>query len=343
MKAIVQDGYGSLEVLRLDELDQPVVGDDEVLVRVHAASVHPDIWHMVRGLPYVLRVMGGGLRSPKHRVPGTDMAGRVEAVGKAVTRFRVGDDVFGETVKLHQWTNGGAFAEYVSVRERALARKPANVTFEQAAAVPTSGLIAVQGLRKQGRLQAGQHVLINGAAGGVGSIAVQIAKAYGAQVTGVDHTDKLDVVRALGADHVLDYTQDDFTRRDERYDLILDVPGNHSLAACRRALTPDGTYVLVAHDRYDDRVRRWLGSLPRMLRLMALTPFVRHLQSPRTPVDGTAPLAVLGELLERGALTPFVDRTYPLSGVPDAIQYLTTGQARGKIVVTPIESRSERP
>jgi NADPH:quinone reductase-like Zn-dependent oxidoreductase len=334
VKAIIQDGYGSIDVLRLDDIEPPALRDDEVLVRVHAASVHPDVWHMMRGLPYVLRIMGGGLRRPNRRVPGTDMAGTIEAIGPRVTRFQVGDDVFGETVKLHQWTNGGAYAEYVAVNESKLARKPANVSYAQAAAVPTSGLIALRSLREQGRLQAGQAVLINGAAGGVGSLAVQIAKAFGAIVTGVDSTDKLELMRSLGADHVIDYTQDDFTQRPERYDLIVDVPGNHPLSACRRALTRDGTYVLVAHDQFNEQERRWMGSLPRMLGLMALTPFVRHLRSPKAAVDTTAPLEVLSELLASGKLRPMIDRTYPLSGVLDAMNRLTSGDARGKIIIS---------
>jgi NADPH:quinone reductase-like Zn-dependent oxidoreductase len=235
MKAIVQENYGSPDVLELKDIDMPMVNDDEVLVRVHAASVHPDVWHLVRGLPYVLRIMGAGLLKPKNPVPGTDMAGHVESVGKDVTRFRPGDEVFGESVRGHQWHNGGAYAEYVSVAEDQLALKPADITFEQAAAIPTSGLIALQGLRHQGQLQPGQKVLINGAGGGVGAIAVQLAKAYGAEVTGVDSTGKLDLLRSLGADQVIDYTQEDFTQGGERYDLIVDIPGNHSFSECRRA------------------------------------------------------------------------------------------------------------
>ena len=230
MKAIVQDTYGSPDVLELRDIDRPVVEDDEVLVRVRAASVHPDVWHVLTGLPYVLRVMGAGLRKPKNPVPGTDLAGVIESVGKNVTRFGPGDEVFGETLKGMQWINGGAYAEYATAPEDALALKPANVTFEQAAAVPTSALIALPSLRAGGEIQAGQRVLVNGAGGGVGAIAVQLAKAFGADVTGVDCTSKLDMVRSIGADQVIDYTQEDFTRRGERYDLIFDIPGNHSLS-----------------------------------------------------------------------------------------------------------------
>src|SRR5215211_6454938 len=245
MKAIVQVKYGPpADVLQLGDVDEPAIKDDEVLVRVHAASVHPDVWHVVRGLPYVLRLTGAGPLRPKKRIPGTDMAGRVEAVGMQVTRFGPGDEVFGESVRGYQWQNGGAYAEYASVPEEALAPKPANVTFEQAASVPTSGLIALHNLPNEGLLQAGQSVLINGAGGGVGTLAVQIAKAYGASVTGVDSAGKLEMVRSLGADRVIDYAREDFTRSAERYDLIFDIPGNRPFAECRRALAPEGKYVL---------------------------------------------------------------------------------------------------
>ena len=221
------------------DIDPPAVADDEVLVRVHAASVHPDVWHTVRGRPHVLRLMGNGVRRPRHRVPGIDMAGRVESVGRAVTRFQAGDEVFGETMRGIQWRNGGAFAEYVSVPEDVLARKPARLSFEQAAAVPTAGLILLANLRGDARLLPGQNVLVNGAGGGVGTVAVQLAKAHRARVTGVDAADKLELVRSLGADRVLD-AREDFTRAGDRYDLIIDVPGNHPFPAIRRALTPKG-------------------------------------------------------------------------------------------------------
>ncbi len=212
MKAIVLDEYGSPDVLELREIDKPVVGDDEVLVRVHADCLHPDVRHMMRGMPYFLRIIGAGLRMPSNRVPGTDLAGSVEAVGRNVTQFRPGDDVFGENVSGHQWHNGGAFAEYVSAPEDTLALKPARLMFDQAAAVPTSGFIALQGVRDQGHVQPEQKVLINGAGGGVGTFAVQLAKSCGADVTGVDRTEKLDMIRSIGAGHVIDYTQEDFTR-----------------------------------------------------------------------------------------------------------------------------------
>ncbi len=336
MKAIVQDNYGSPEdVLEVKDIDKPVVKDDEVLIRVHAASVHPDVWHVVRGLPYVLRLMGAGLRKPKNKVPGTDAAGHVEALGKGVTRLQPGDDVFGETIKGYQWTNGGAYAEYVSVPEDSLALKPTNITFEQAAAVSTSGLITLQNLANEGRLQPGQSVLVNGAGGGVGALAVQIAKAYGAEVTGVDSTLKLEMVRSLGADHVIDYTRENFTQSGERYDLIFDIPGNHTFSACRRVLTPNGKYVLIGHDRFGRGAGRWFGSIPRVLKLVALSPFVSQIPLPNfSMLDKKSQMVILKELLEDGKITPVIDRTYPLAEVPEAIRYLEEGHARGKVVVT---------
>ncbi|MEV4383004.1 NAD(P)-dependent alcohol dehydrogenase [Streptosporangium sp. NPDC049644] len=334
MKAVVQDAYGSPEVLELREIDKPVVKEDEVLVRVRAASVHPDVWHVVSGRPYVLRLMGAGLLRPKNRVPGTDVAGHVESVGRKVTRFRPGDEVFGETIRGNQWKNGGAFAEYVSVSQDALASKPGNVTFEQAAAVPTSGLIALRNL-PEGRLRPGQSVLVNGAGGGVGSFAVQLAKAYGATVTGVDDKAKLDMVRSLGADRVIDHTREDFTRSGERYDLIFDVPGNHSFSDCRHALMPEGTYVLIGHDRFGDVGGRWLGSLPHFFKLMAISGFRSQLSKPSSSAPSRKDsMAVLMEFLEAGKLTPVIDRTYPLGEVPEAIRRLTGGRALGKIVIT---------
>ena len=277
METVVQDKYGPPDdVLQLREIDEPVVGDDEVLVRVRAASVHPDVWHAVTGRPYVLRLMGAGLLKPKNTVPGTDLAGLVKSVGKDVTRFGPGDEVFGETHKVNVWRNGGAFAEYASVPQDALALKPKGVTFEQAAAVPTSGFIALHNLQQGGPIQPGQSVLINGAGGGVGAIAVQLAKAYGARVTGVDSAEKMEMVRSLGADHVIDYTQEDFTQGGERHVLILDVASNLSLSACKGALTPTGIYVLIGHDHFGDSAGRILGSLPRVLKLAALSRFVSH-------------------------------------------------------------------
>jgi NADPH:quinone reductase-like Zn-dependent oxidoreductase len=260
MKAIVQSDYGELDILKLRNVDQPIADDDEVLVRVRAASVHPDVWHVVRGQPRMVRLMGAGFLRPEIRVPGTDLAGVLETVGKNVTRFRPGHDVFGEGVRGHQWHNGGAYAEYTAVPAAALALKPGNITFEQAAAVPTSALTSHKGLHGEGGIQAGQRVLINGAVGSPGTFAVQIATSYGAAVTAVDSTNKLEMLRGFGAERVIDYTKDDFTRQGERYDLILDVPGNRPLSDARNALTPKGTYALIGHERFGSSGGRWIGN-----------------------------------------------------------------------------------
>ena len=334
MKAIVQDRYGSADVLELGQIERPTAGDDEVLVRVRAASVHADVWHAMRGVPYVLRFMGSGVRRPKHRVPGTDLAGVVEAVGTNVTRFRPGEEVFGQSLRANLWRNGGAFAEYAAVPEAMLELKPAKLTFELAAAVPTSGSLAVQHVRDEGRTQSGQRVLINGAGGAVGTFAVQLAKAYGANVTGVDAPEKLDMLRSIGADEVLDYTKEDFTQRDERYDFILDIAGNHPWSKARRALTPDGTYVLSGFDQYGASGHRWFGSLGRFAKLIAISPFVSALHPFRGAKDPGDRLVVLKDLIEAGKITPVIDRTFPLSEVPEAIRYLETGKARGKLVIT---------
>jgi NADPH:quinone reductase-like Zn-dependent oxidoreductase len=334
MKAIVQDRYGSPDVLKLSEIDEPSVGDDQVLVLVRAASVHADVWHVMRGVPYVLRIMGAGLRRPKDLVPGTDLAGIVEAVGRNVTRFQPGDEVFGQSLVANLWRHGGAFAEYAAVREARFERKPAGLTFEQSAAVPTSGSLAVQGVRDEGRIQAGQHVLINGAGGAVGTFAVQLAKAYGANVTAVDAPGKLDMLRSIGADRVVDYTQEDFTRGGERYDVILDIAGNHPWPDIRRALTPEGTFVLIGHDHYGGSGHRWFGSLGRFAKLIVISPFVPQLHPFRGAKDPGDRLVVMKELIEAGKITPVIDRTFPLSEVPEAIRYLESGQARGKVVIT---------
>jgi NADPH:quinone reductase-like Zn-dependent oxidoreductase len=334
MKAIVQDKYGSTDVLELREIGEPTPRDNEVLVQVRGASVHADVWHAMRGIPYVLRFMGSGVRRPKHHVPGTDLSGVVESVGTNVTRFRPGDEVFGQSLRANLWRNGGAFAEYAAVPEALLEPKPARLTFEQAAAVPTSGSLAVQHVRDEGRTQPGQRVLINGAGGAVGTFAVQLAKAYGAHVTGVDAPEKLDMLRSIGADEVLDYTTEDFTQRDERYDFILDIAGNHPWSEARRPLTPDGTYVLSGFDQYGASGHRWFGSLGRFAKLIVIAPFVSHLHPFRGTKDPGDRLVVLKELIEAGKITPVIDRTFPLSEVPEAIRYLETGQAQGKIVIT---------
>ena len=320
MKAIVNTRYGSPDDLELKEIDKPVVDDDRVLVRVRAASVNPYDWHMMRGLPYIVR-MGEGLRKPKRTVPGIDVAGQVEAVGKHVTQFQPGDEVFGGC--------GGAFAEYVRPREKFLVPKPANLSFEQAAAVPTAGWTALQALRDHGQLQAGQRVLINGAAGGVGTFAVQIAKALGAAVAGVCSTRNVDFVRSIGADEVIDYTREDFTRRGQQYDLVLDAVGNRSLSAYRRVLASTGTLVLVGAP-----AGRWIGPLAPLLKARVLSPFVSQRMIWFLAQQTKEDLAVLKELIEAGKVTPVIDRIYPLSETADAIRYLEAGHARGKVVIT---------
>ncbi len=339
MKAIVQERYGSPDGLELREVDKPVVGDDEVLVRVRAASVHPDVWHVVCGRPYVLRLMGAGFSKPKNPIPGTDMAGIVESVGEGVTRFRPGDPVFGETIVTHQWVNGGAFAEYVSVDQDLLALKPDNITFEQAAAVPTSGFIALLNLRGLNQLRLGQKVLINGGGGGVGALALQITKAYGAHVTAVDSTSKLGMLRSLGADEVIDYTQEDFTRRGVRYDLIFDVPGNHSFSACRRALKPYGRYVLIGHEHFGASGKRVFGLIPYFLTLMVLSRFVKQLRGPGLPMPTKKDaMAVLRNLLEVGKITPIIDSTYHLSEVREAFRHMMEDEIQGKVILTAAEA-----
>jgi NADPH:quinone reductase-like Zn-dependent oxidoreductase len=322
MKAIVQSEYGSPEVLRLAEVDKPVVQDNDVLVRVQASSVHAGDWHLMRGEPWIVRLMFGGLLKPKIKILGCDVAGRVEAVGPAVTRFQVGDEVFGDV----SGYGFGAFAEYVCAREEALVLKPAAVTFEQAATVPTSALAALQGLQNAGQLQPGQKVLINGAAGGVGSFAVQIAKVLEAEVTGVCSTRKVAMVRSLGADHVIDYTQTDFTQTGQRYDLILDVTAYRSVFTCQKALTPTGTYVLVG------------GSIAYLfLTMLFLGPWISKTSRRKVCVLSSTPnqkdLTVLKDLLESGKIAPVIDRCYSLSEVPDAIRYLEQRQAQGKVAI----------
>jgi NADPH:quinone reductase-like Zn-dependent oxidoreductase len=334
MKAIVQNRYGSAGVLELREIEAPVAADDQMLVRVRAASVHADVWHVMRGVPYVLRIMGAGLRAPKDLVPGTDLAGEVESVGKKVARFKPGDEVFGQSLVANLWRHGGAFAEYAAVPEARFELKPAALTFEQAAAVPTSGSLAVQGVRDEGRVQAGQRVLINGAGGAVGTFAVQLAKVYGADVTAVDAAGKLDMLRSIGADRVVDYAQEDFTRSGQRYDVILDIAGNHPWPDIRRAITPDGAFVLIGHDQYGAAGHRWFGSLGRFFKLMVASPFVRQLHPFRGAKDPGDRLVVLKDLIEVGKIMPVIDRIFPLGEVPEAIRYLQAGQARGKVIVT---------
>ncbi len=322
MKAIVRDTYGSADVLELRDIDIPEIKDEEVLVRVHAAGVGRDVWHVMTGLPYPLRLAGYGFRAPKNPVIGSDVAGVVEAVGKNVSRFQPGDEVFG--------IGKGSYAEYVCAREDKLAPKPANLTFEQAAVLAIMGSTALQALRDHGKVRPGQEVLIIGASGGVGTYAVQIAKAFGARVTGVCSTQKVEMVRSIGADHVIDYTREDFAEGDQRYDLILDIGGNSSLTRLRRALVSRGTLVITGGEGGG----RWLGGTDRQLRAMMLSPFVGQKLGTFVNKENHEDMIVLGELIESGKLTPVIDRTYPLAEVPEAMRYLEEGHARGKVVIT---------
>jgi NADPH:quinone reductase-like Zn-dependent oxidoreductase len=318
MQAIVQDRYGSAEVLRAQDIERPEIGDAEILVRVHAASIHLGDWVLMTGVPYVMR-MATGLRKPKNRVPGTDVAGTVEAVGAGVTRFRPGDEVFG-------WC-AGAFAEYAAASEDQFATKPASRSFEEAAAVGVSASTALQLLRDDGKLQPGQKVLINGASGGVGTFAVQIAKAFGAEVTGVCSTRNVEMVRSIGADHVIDYTREDFRKGAERYDLILDNVGNRSMSDTRRALAPNGTLLSNGGGHAG-------GKLGRVIRASISSMLVREQGRPSVKVQNQADLDALRELLEAGKLRPVIDGTYPLAETARAIGHVATGHARGTVVIT---------
>jgi NADPH:quinone reductase-like Zn-dependent oxidoreductase len=321
VKAIVQERYGSTEVLELKDVDRPVMGPHEVLVRVRAAGVDRGVWHLMTGTPYLAR-LAFGLRAPRNKVIGMDVAGTVEAVGSEVTAARVGDEVFGAC--------SGAFAEYAAVRETMCATKPAGVTFEQAAALPTSAVTALQALRNQGRVRQGQRVLVIGAGGGVGSYAVQMAKAFGAHVTGVCSGEKVDLVRSLGADEVIDYTVADFTDADQRYDLILDIAGRRPLGLLRRALAPRGTLVIVGGEGGD----RLTGGLGRQFRAVLLSAVVRQRMRFFVALTRTRDLETVRDLVESGAVRPALDRTYALADAPQAIRDLETGQVRGKAVVT---------
>lgn len=321
MKAIVYRCYGPPDVLKLEDIEKPTPADDELLVKIHAAAANPLDWHYMRGKPYIMR-MGAGLGAPEITRLGVDFAGTVEAVGKDVKRFQPGDEVFGART--------GAFAEYVRVREeRAVVLKPANVTFEQAASVPVAAITALQALRDKGQIQPGQKVLINGASGGVGTFAVQIAKSFGAEVTGVCSTRNVDMVRSIGADHVIDYTKEDFTQSDQRYDLIVDNVGNHPLLESRRVLKPEGTFVIVGGPNEGS----WIGPMTIPLKAYMLSPFVSQqfvfLLADITKED----LTLMGDLIQTGKVTPVIDRRYTLSEVPEAIEYLETGRARGKAII----------
>ena len=322
MKAIVYHEYGPPDVLQLEDVDQPVVKGDEVLVRVLGAAVNPGDWFWLSGTPYLFRPMIG-LSKPRNKVLGLAIAGQVEAVGSNVTQFQPGYEVYAEISK-------GGFAEYACVPEDVLALKPSNLTFEQAAAVPLVGVTALQGLRNIGRVQPGQKVLINGASGGVGTFAVQIAKLFGAEVTGVCSTRNVDLVRSIGADHVIDYTQEDFTRNGQQYDLILDNVGNRSLSECRSVLNPKGVYIA----SFGQPDHRWLGPLAQLLRMFVLSPFVSQKMVTFVQKPNMEDLHFLKELIEAGKVTPVIDKTYPLNETAEALGYYGQGHARGKVVIT---------
>src|SRR5213593_3769756 len=324
MKAIINCDYG-LSHLKLADIEKPVPNDDQVLVRVHAASVNPYDWHFIEGTPKIIRLMGVGLRKPKDTRVGVDFAGTVEAVGKNVTQFKPGDEVFGG--------RGGAFGEYVWPRAtRAVALKPSNVTFEQAASVNIAGITALQAVRDKGKVQPGQKVLINGASGGVGTFAVQIAKSLGADVTGVCSTRNVDLVRSLGADHVIDYTKEDFAKGAERYDVILDNVPNHSLSECRRILNPNGKYVMIGGGGPNDS--RWVGPFGRVIKTMVLSPFTSQKMGMMMADANGKDLTILADMMQSGKLKPVIDRTYKLNEVPAAIAYLEEGHARGKVIIS---------
>ncbi len=322
MKAMVCTKYGPPDVLNLEEVRNPTPKEDEVLVKVHAASANAADWHLLRADPFLVRLMGFGLLKPKNTILGADIAGRVEAVGRNVTQFQPGDEVFGDL----SGSGFGGFAEYVCASEDALALKPANISFEEAAAAPLAAVTALQGLRDKGKIQPGQKVLINGASGGVGTFAVQIAKSFGAEVTGVCSTSKLDMVRSIGADHVIDYTQEDFTKNGQHYDLILAANGYHPISHYKRALSPNGIYVMTG------------GSGAQMFQAMLLGPIMSMTGSKKMGNTMAKPnkkdLALLAELLETGKVVPVIDRHYPLREVPEAIRHLEEGHARGKVVIT---------
>jgi NADPH:quinone reductase-like Zn-dependent oxidoreductase len=324
MKAIIQDVYGSVEVLQLRDVDQPSVGADEVLVRVRAAGVDPGVWHLMTGRPYLVRAMGFGLRRPKVAVRGRDLAGVVEAVGARVTRFRAGDEVYGTC-------ETGSFAQYATAPQQRLTAKPAHVSCEQAAATPVSGLTALQGIRDCAHVNPGDRVMVIGAAGGVGTFAVQIAKALGATVTGVCSASKVDLVRSLGADDVIDYTRDEIDRDGARYDVVIDTAGNRPLSLLRRAMAPRGTLVLVGGEHGGGRL---LGGFDRQLRAPLVSMFVGQRLRGLIAKERTEDLEAVTRLIESGAVTPVIDRTYPLADAPEAIRYVAEGHAAGKVVVT---------
>ncbi len=328
MKAIVYHEFGSPDVLRLEEIEKPAPTDNQLLIRVRGASVNPLDWHYMEGTPYLARLLAFGLLKPKVTRLGVDYAGTVEAIGKNVTQFKPGDEVYGNRF--------GAFAEYICASEKSLALKPANLTFEQAASIPVAGITALQALRDKGKIEPGQKVLINGASGGVGTFAVQIAKALGAEVTGVCSGRNAEMVRSIGADHVIDYTKEDFTRSGQRYDLILDNVVNRSLSECRGVLNPNGIYVMIGGGGVDDD--QWMGPLVRPIKALLMSRFVKQKMTVMLAEVNNKDLTFLADLIQAGKVKPVIDRTYTLSQLPDAIRYLEEGHARGKVVITVAEN-----
>ena len=325
MKAIVYYEYGSPDVLRLEDVEKPVPGANEILVEIRAASINSYDWDLLRGVPFLTRVIGAGLRKPRNTILGTDIAGRVEAVGNDVSRFKTGDEVFGELSQRSISIGWVGFAEYVCARESSMLLKPASLSFQQAAAIPQVGALALGGLRHNGGVKPGQKVLINGAGGGVGTFAVQIARSFGAEVTGVDSTEKLEMLHSIGADHVIDFTKEDFTRSNQRYDLIVDVAAYHSLFRYRRALAPGGAYGVTG------------GSRVRFFRTVFAGPLISKFGTRKLGTVGAKPnedLELLLELIEANKVTPVIDRTYPLSEVPDAFRYFGEGHVKGKVVIS---------
>ncbi len=322
MKAIVYCDYGTSEVLKVMDIAKPVPNDNQVLVRVRAASVNPYDWHFIRGTPYIMR-LGIGLRKPKDTRLGVDFAGTVEAVGKNVTEFKPGDEVWGG--------KGGAWAQYVVISEKALAKKPDTISFEQAGTIQIAGMTALQGLRKHGNIQPGQKVLINGASGGVGTFAVQIAKALGAHVTGVCSGRNIELVKSLGADEVIDYTKEDFAKRPERYDVFLDNVPNHTLSECQQLLTPTGKYILIGGGGPNDG--KWLGPVGRVIHMVIKKKFQNAPMTMMVAENDKADMNFISELMQTGKVKPVIDKTYKLGEVPAAIAYLETGRARGKVAI----------
>lgn len=341
MKAIVQDRYGSIDALRFTEVERPDPGLGQVLLRVRAASVHADNWHVVHGRPFVLRLMGAGLLRPKNPVPGIDVAGTVESCGEGVDGFQPGDAVFGEIAGGMQWRNAGAWAEYVVADPVALEPKPAHMSFEDAAAVPTSAAIALQAVRDEGQVTAGQRVLVNGAGGAVGTLAVQLAKHFGANVTAVDRSNKLDLLRSLGADRVIDYGTERFLEAGERWDVIVDIASTLTVPQWRSAIEPEGIYSVIGHDDYGRRGRRWFGSIPQMIGLAVRKRWLGHLPDWNMAVTYRERFATVAELLRQRSMRSVVARAFPLAAAADALRFLERGEAVGQVVLTMAPQASE--